>query len=328
MAIWFPPQRRFQQLSYWQRVRKTNEWLLSVNPFYAYLWIKKIEGIACTCIKDTTEQSDKKCTICYGTKLVGGYDKWGFVSTNIDSQYEGLEIDNHIKVWTELRPHRMVLDRGWERGEIITPFVSQTNSLGWDGYSVDDYVYDEEHSGIDYYYQARGSDEWKPLSHINFPALTETDNFYRFKIVLWRDNQTYKSPVFGMIQVRYQVKEIPRMRMSRKSMGNRQNIREEYGNIEGEGGLQYWTLDAPTIVTTEWVRAGYNPISSVTPFTKREREIPIIHTESFLELHTGQQEDKRYSVVAFQQSEPGGVLLSQHFSLRILQPHEIYYKVF
>jgi hypothetical protein len=131
-----------------------------------------------------------------------------------------------------------------------------------------------------------------------------------------------------MIRVRYQVEELPRMRMSRKAMGNRQGIREEWGNIEGEGGLQYWTLDAPTIVTTEWVRAGYNPISSVTPFAKREREIPIIMTDCFLELHTGQQESKRYSVVAFQQSEPGGILLSQHFSLRILQPQEIYYKVF
>lgn len=328
MAIWFPPQRRFEQLDFWKRTRKHNEWLLSVHPFYAYLWIKREEGLPCTCIKDTTEQSDKKCTICYGTKIVGGYGKWGYVTVHIDAQYDGLEISNKLKVWTEIRPHRIVLDRGWERGEVITPYISQKDNLGWAEYSVDDYVYEEEHTGIDYYYQERLSDEWKPLSPTNFPALTEKDKFYRFKIVLWRDNQTYKSPVFGMLQVRYQVESIAKIRMSRKVKPNRQGVREEWGNVEAEQGLEYWTLDAPTIVTTEWLRAGYNPKSSVTPFTQRQREIPIIHTSCFLELNTGQQINKRYSVIAFSQSEPGGILLSQHFNLRILQPHEIYYKVF
>jgi hypothetical protein len=249
-------------------------------------------------VKDTTEMADKKCSICYGTKIVGGYERWGFETVSMDAQYNGLEIDSvNLRLRTDLRPHRIVLSRGREEGEIITPYVQPPLSLGWAGYSVDDYVYDSESTGIDYYWQEVGKDKWNSI--VNFPALS-TERFVRFKIVLRRENQTYKSPVWGMIQVRNQISRGTEIKLSREVAPSSQyRKREDYGNSEDELGLKYWTLNAP-LLTDDW----------------------------FLEIQTGVRNSKRYRVVNFTQSEHSNEILSQHLGVRILQTNEIYYKVF
>jgi len=104
-----------------------------------------------------------------------------------------------------------------------------------------------------------------------------------------------------MIQVRYKVSNDIELKLSRimASRKDRSRDRDTYGNIEKEGNLRVWTINAP-----------------------------IMTDECFLELHTGQRINKRYRVVGFDQSEPGGIFLSQHLSLRVLQEDEIYYEVF
>jgi len=299
MSIWSDPRKRFEQLDYWNRVRKANEKLLSINAFIAYLWFRKTEGQRCSCVKDTTEQADKKCSICFGTKIVGGYDRWGFDTVTMDSQFPNIQIEpNTLRIRTDLRPHRVVLDRGYERGEIITPYVEPAFKLGWDGFNSDDYIYNE-HSGIDYYWQEIGKeDQWNPI--VTFPSLS-TERFVRFKIVLRRENQRYKSPVWGMLQVRYKIQNTTELKLSRIMTAgrDRSRSRDSYGNVQEDGGVRMWTINAPTMTD-----------------------------ECFIELHTGQKINTRYRVVQFEHSEPGGVLLSQHLTLRILQGNEIYYKVF
>jgi len=120
-----------------------------------------------------------------------------------------------------------------------------------------------------------------------------------FKIVLHRDNQTYKSPVWGMIQVRYQISDSTEIKLSRGKTSRKDKKRDLYGNIEEEGGVRMWTLNSP-----------------------------IVSDGCFIELKTGLRDNKRFRIVGFEQSEPGGILLSQHLSLRVLQQNEIYYKVF
>ena len=298
MSIWTPPRKRTEQLDFWSRVRKHNEALLTVNAFIGYLWIRKEEGLRCTCVKDTTEMADKKCSICYGTKIVGGYERWGFQTTTIDSQYDGLEVGQYLRLRTDLRPHRYVLERGRESEEIITPYVQPQLNLGWSGFYSDDYVYDSENSGIDYYWQEIGKDTWNPI--VNFPSLAVIERFVRFKIVIRRSNQAVKSPVWGMIQVRNQVSEIVSLQLSRESPPQRRDRnREQWGNSQNEEGLRMWTINAP-----------------------------VITDDMFVELRTGERENKRYRVTSFTQSEPSGIMLSQHLVLRILQTNEIYYKVF
>jgi len=298
MAIWTDPRRRLEQLKFWSRVKNANEFLLSINAFVGYLWIRKTVGQQCTCVKDISEQADKKCSICYGTKIVGGYERWGFNTVSMDSQFPGLQINSKLRIRTDFTPHRIILDRGWESGEIITPYVEPRPNLGWIGFNADDYVYDSEHSGIDYYWQEYGKDEWNSI--INFPSLAVIERYVKFKIVIRRDNQTIKSPVWGMIQVRNQNSVKTELNLSRERPPQRKDrSRETYGNSEEEGGLKMWTINAP-----------------------------VIDDNDFIELRTGLRENKRYRVTSFEQSEPGGILLSQHMTLRVLQQNEIYYKVF
>ena len=299
MSHWHIPRKRVEQLRYWSRVRQHNDLLLHVNPFAAQLWLRLEEGQACTCVKSTTEMADKKCSICYGTKIVGGYEKWGYETISIDYQYRNLELEPYkLRIKTELRPNRVVLDRGHESGEILTPYIQPPVNLGWVGFYADDYVYDADHSGVEYEWQEIGKTNWNPIE--TFPALATVERFVKFRITLWRDSRNVKSPVWGMIQVRNQISAVTELSLSRENPPRRKDrSRDTYGNSEEEGGLRYWTTKAP-LITDDW----------------------------FIELQTGDRENKRYRIVEFTQSEHGDEMLSQHLSLRILQPGEIYYKVF
>ena len=88
--------------------------------------------------------------------------------------------------------------------------------------------------------------------------------------------------------------------------------------VESDGSVRFWTV--PLMFFDD--QLPQDP-DTVTPSTAN-----LIQPKAFLEFREGAYVGKRYDLTGFSYSDPKGILISQQFSCRLLQPDEIQSQVF
>lgn len=82
------------------RIIKRNRQAILVDPHYFYFFQRKRTGRRCSCFQVETSP-DSLCQVCFGTGLVGGYEKFGTASEWFDSTYNGTRAVNVIPNWSD-----------------------------------------------------------------------------------------------------------------------------------------------------------------------------------------------------------------------------------
>lgn len=114
------------------RIIKRNRQAILTDPHWFYFFQRKRTGRRCSCFRIQTSP-DGLCQVCFGTGLVGGYQKFGTTDEWFDTTYRGIRSLNVVQNFSDgTRPVMFTLNpqatTGWvEFDWQIRPSIRQTD---------------------------------------------------------------------------------------------------------------------------------------------------------------------------------------------------------
>lgn len=106
---------------------KMNSNALSVDTRYFYYYKRRSTGRTCSCMLGEQTTPDGTCNLCYGTGVVGGYDKYGTYADTLDYTTPMLNMSGVIPDYTQ-RPMLLVLDAQATSGWVEATFLVRKNA--------------------------------------------------------------------------------------------------------------------------------------------------------------------------------------------------------
>jgi len=234
------------------RIAKQNQ--IAVETIQTAMWFySKIpagSGRRCSCF-DVEVSPNSSCRCCWGTGVVGGYEKYGTNLEILDVTHPSIRAFNIIPDYSKRsRPRQFVLIGGARRGHLISRMQLKPN-IG----EVDHIFALREVPGgttITAFLRAPVDPEWVVFTT---EALEQRlmNPWIDIKIELERASIAAPSPRFGMLFCRYNrlvdraiLANIPRTRKS--------NMLQEFGVIDDWQEQQFWTDNTLRSITTEdWI---------------------------------------------------------------------------
>lgn len=303
-----------------ERITKSNADFIRMGVV-SDLWIAPFDNQdklpTCSCVKVTNQSADIRCNKCHGLKLIPGYVKWGYntcfysaVEVGLTGQSDpGFNFPTSIVKNTSTTLHTLQLATGVLSASFVTPDYAVNNPYSG-SFELQTKIYNRA-AGNGY------SVEWSLDQGTtwltgDFTKLELSQGTIRFRITLSRQSAANASPQFEILRFRYPIQDEPFIRAA-KPMGNRKKKREETGITEEESGLKYWTIPIK----------GSAQVNGQSVFDKAWLPDSFI-----LLLREGTFAGDRYWTTNIERSEHIGVLTSQWFTVRRVQPNEIYFGVF
>jgi len=246
MSYWgnFPRENLTHGWTVVDKMRNLNSTLLKVSRMRSYLWRRKSSGTDCSCFGEHSQSHDRKCLSCYGTRYIGGYDRYGHTTFHLAAPDTTLTLSSGVERLDRLTPTRIGLKHGKIVGTIITSDVLITNDLGSViEYDLQDYLKDPVRSNSVIEYAVDGG-AYEDISELRNEILTNYN--LRFRITLTRLETTVKTPLFEILRFRYQALRTPYIMISK----NRPVFMDEkgiYAKLEKEEGITFWTQYFPTL---------------------------------------------------------------------------------
>jgi hypothetical protein len=267
--------------------------------------------IQCSCFRDTTQQSDAPCLSCYGLRYHPGYLLFGHRTIWYGSIQSDLELSN-VELDKTITPFRLKLSNAALSGTIITPYynINDINTGRW-SYKLDAYVRDSANTSIRGEFTIDHGFTWHDLNILGTslynPSKLDT---IKFKITLYRNSVTNKSPLYEMLRARFPRVVSPRPTgilpvdsgdiLLLKTYDQERFKREVSGTQTENEGQRYWTL----------------PLSYFDDQIERESIQSILGVDHFVEETSGPETGVRYVSTKHAYSRTFTITTHQSFNLR------------
>lgn len=234
------------------RIAQKTDNALSVDTRWFYYYKKRNVGRRCSCMSGDQATASGTCGCCYGTGVVGGYDKYGTATELLDSTYPGLDLINVVPR-PEPRPTALVLDPEATSGVVQGRIRIRKNA----GYV--DHMHIHATGGTTALLRKAGTSIWVPASAAAFVDMLDAE-YVDVKITLKRASVKDESPTFLKLFVRYGLLPASEIQLPGDIPPNTEAISlQEYGFDE-----QFGT------VTVVMGSAGHGRTSKITTFTHED----------------------------------------------------------
>lgn len=303
---------------------RANTDALRAGNFRAYLWQAIEAPYDCTCVKKVAgAANDGQCLTCYGTGRIGGYEKYGFTTQFFSaSDVTGLTLTG-VERDLARTPHRFRLQSSETLGYIETAkFRVENPLLAPFEYKFDSWAREPANSSVNVVFALNDDPTWHDIADL--PRLVMRQGYLRFKVVIVRSSTAVQSPQFEAMRFRWQTGRDALLRISR-NQGQRRRNKTNWGDTEDEGGIKIWMSPYPQI------RAFIEPLNEdgsglVSGAARADSQKKGI--DPFFEVAIGSRRGERYLILTVARSEPLGRIVSQKFSVRVIQLSEVFYSVF
>lgn len=300
-----------------ERIIKANKDSLGMGVA-AQIWVAPVMNLehlpTCGCVKATNQSADVRCAKCHGLKRIPGYVKWGYdthffsaVAIGLTASPDaGYTIPPEIVKNTATSLHTLQLATG------VLSASFQTHDFGVDNPFAKDWelntlVYNRSPGNA---HNVEWSlDRGTTWMSGKFSELSLFHGTIRFRVTLSRTSANDHSPQFEILRFRHPCQNQPFIKIARP-MGTRKRKREEFGKTEDESGLNYWTV--PMDEGTSAKILGQKVYDKVW-----------LPDNFIFEILEGTFAGDRYAVVSYKRSEHIGIMTSQSFDVRRVQPDEI-----
>lgn len=272
----------------------------------------------CSCYKETSKQGENKCRSCYGTGVIPGYTKFGHGEFFVSAIDATVTLTN-CSLNTDVVPFRVLLDTGQTSGTVeSTDFtVSNAGTRPFE-YRTDTYIRQSSGTSVTVEFSTNAGGAWDPIENLNtVGGDPPTSGTLRFRFTLARTLAADRSPAFEIFRVRHPRLDEPYVRVL-KGLPMRKRGRENYGVVEDEGNLRYWTVPL----------RHFDDAIQQDPDVVTPPEDNIIQQEAFVAFIDGVHTGLRFDCTSFDYHDPDGIFISQGFGARRLQFDEIQYTVF
>lgn len=203
---------------------------ISVDRRWFYYYKRKTVGRRCTCVQGEQQTRDGLCGICYGTGIVGGYDKYGTATEVIDSTYPGA-VSLNTTIQPDPRPSVVVLDSQSRKGSFQVRVPLRSNASYVDNITVD------STPGVSFLMRADSASVWTTLTSKNFTAAL-SGKYVDVQVVLERQTLTEPAPIFKKLFIRYGLLPVSEIQIPGDIPPNTEAVSlEEYGFNEQFGTI-------------------------------------------------------------------------------------------
>lgn len=190
-----------------RRVAKMQSNNLTVDTRLFWLYTRLRNGRRCNCFKGVSCEADGECPICFGTGIVGGYEKFGTHTEMIDTTRRVNCVNVIPDFGNPMLPPLFRLDNDSLQGYFETD-VEIGYTIGKMDYYNEFISNINASAKIKVYVKAldRSSDYVVSNTNSIESLLTSGSRLLRFKVVFSRSNLSTKSPYLSHIMIRYQRK--------------------------------------------------------------------------------------------------------------------------
>lgn len=234
------------------RIIKRNRQAILVDPHVFDYFQRKRQGRRCTCFSIETSP-DALCQVCFGTGIVGGYEKFGTTSEWFDTSYPGIRTVNvSLNFADATRPVMFKLVGGATQGYVEFDWRVRPSIQVVDLFQVIARQTGPGTSVVASIQHAKAS-EFEPLTNtaINKALCHHTA---KLRVILRRDHLGLPAPVLSHVYIRYKLcadttvqMDVPRVTES--------IALSEYGIFDSFTTLSGWITDEVRKVSTEdWFR--------------------------------------------------------------------------
>lgn len=304
------------------------------KPVHLYLPVHSgtSGAVACTCIGETTRQSDRPCYTCYGAQYAPGFLRFGHQTLFwASAEASGWTLSN-CSLDTRIQPHRILLDSNALTGTITTTVKAFTNpkNADWE-YQIDSFLRGTGNT-VTGTFSTDGGTNWYALADINGANKPGVDGGnIQLRVEMTRTAAGDKSPAFEIARIRRAMSENANTLLtdtrSDYSAGQILVLRTwvmEKAGLDAARGRQIdhvsdrgWTLPLDIFDTS---------ITTDTPAVLIDDSTPGPHP--WYMRTTGVQQGNRYALTQVSLSEQLGIMTHQTFSDRRAQSGEVYHLVF
>ncbi len=271
------------------RVAERNKKALETIPLEVYFYPAIQAGRRCSCF-DIESSPDGQCEACFGTGVVGGYEKYGTTVEVLDVTRPSLRTSNVMPDWSARRkPIPFALINGATRGSVEARIQLTTNTGVVDALAAEY----EMPEGTDIQAFVRGPAD-QTYTEISKAAIAQrlANPWIDLRVVMLRPTAGTESPILKTFYLRYQnfvnnavVVNVPRVQKS--------IAMQEFGVMDD-----------------------YTPISFYL-----DNRLKSITTEDFFASAEG---DTRWKIITVKPNAPHGQLTSWDADVRLAQEHESY----
>lgn len=294
--------------------------------------------VLCSCVKDTTDQAERACSSCYGTKYAPGYLK--FLHQTIffaTAEFAGFTLTNTERS-TTWKPHRLVLGSAATTGTIVTPDKAYTNNA----VTPEDWAVKLEAfrpaagQTVALEFSTNGGGAWTNIVLTEVPSpghgftgtipgasLAGTGNI-RFRVTLTRASVADQSPYFEIVRTRRVRTENEstyligartdhvsgRILILRPWVQESEALEAGRGRLVDHMGDRTWTVPLDFFDT------------SLSRETESDRIQDYFGPHAFYELGSGVMASNRYVLIRAYVNENLGIFTHQYFDDRRAQASE------
>ena len=287
--------------------------------------------VACTCVRDSTQQADQPCFTCYGTHYAPGYLRFG--STTLfwaSAEAAGFTLAG-CALDTTIKPNRVLLNTGATTGTITTTdkAFSNPDAVAW-ALNTDEMLRATGNTVVVQFSIDAGTN-WRASSDINnaIVGLVGTGNV-RLRITLTRSAAADKSSAWEITRLRrVRDEHVNRMLLKRPSYlaGQILLLRtwaiEQVGLDAGAGRQVGQMADRGWTAPLDFFDTS---LTMDTPSVKIDDRDPGPHP--FYEIAYGIHSGDRYAITGLSFNEQFGLFTHQSWGDRLVQRGESYHLVY
>lgn len=232
------------------RIAVQNHIAIETESIPIYFYSKIRGGRRCSCF-DIEASPNDTCRCCYGTGVVGGYEKYGTYTEVFDVTHPSTRSVNVIADYTRLsRPRQFVLIPGATKGYVASRLWVQTNTGELDYVQAN--VDTPNGTSVTGQLKAPGDSDWVAYSS---EAVTQRlfNPWIDFRIEMTRASTDTPSPRFDFLFVRY--KQLPTLTLRANIPRTvKSNALQEFGVADEWQEQHFWMDNTLRSITTEdWV---------------------------------------------------------------------------
>jgi len=261
-------------------------------PIHIYFFQGVRAGRRCSCF-DIETSPDGQCEACFGTGVVGGFDKYGTTLEVIDVTHPSVVTSN---IMPDLRSRRKPIPFGLVRGArfgSVEARVKLTSNVGVVDALSADYILPEG-TKMEAWVKSPGDADYVGLTRDNLQQRL-FNPYVDIRVNLWRVSPEQESPMLKSVYIRY--KNIQDNRLKANIPRVEKSIALQEIGIADEWSGQLFYLD--------------NTLKTVS-------------TEDYLVSIEG---DTRWKIRTAKENAPHGQLTSWDLEARLVQEHEAFMRV-
>lgn len=230
------------------RIIQRNRQAMLVDPHYFDLFQRRKQGRRCSCFK-VESSPDALCQVCFGTGIVGGYEKFGTLSDVFDTTFPRTRAVNVRQDFaSQTRPVMFALIEGAMRGYIEFDWEIRASRRRLDIFQV--IARNTGHANsVKAFIRSTREPKFVPLTNASITErLGERKAVIRVDMSRKTPDDAY--PVLSHVYIRYKLLDETRVRMDVPRQTESTTL-AEYGVFDSFTTITGWLTDEIRKVSTE-----------------------------------------------------------------------------